>query len=104
MEYYIPCATLGIGLSRSSLLLPHQVRPFLWPLYMRACLPKYSLLPAICPYTCFARPPTHLLACLQGTTLLKYGRHGAPKIHYFRLSTDDTELQWESKVRPSFHT
>ena len=50
-----------------------------------------------------ARPPTHLLACLQGTTLLKYGRHGAPKIHYFRLSTDDTELQWESKVRPFTH-
>lgn len=35
----------------------------------------------------------------QGTKLQKYGRHGNPKTHYFRLSSDDTEVQWESKVR-----
>lgn len=44
---------------------------------------------------------TTLLCCCcvrwQGTTLLKYGRHGAPKYHHFRLSADDAELQWESK-------
>ncbi len=33
----------------------------------------------------------------QGTTLEKYGRHGSPKVHFFRLSSDDLELQWESK-------
>ena len=35
---------------------------------------------------------------LKGTNLLKYGRHGQPKSHYFRLSSDDSELQWDSKV------
>ncbi len=46
-----------------------------------------------------AQPPTHpcALGPPQGTTLQKYGRHGAPKFHYFRLGQDDTELQWESK-------
>ena len=29
--------------------------------------------------------------------LQKYGRHGTPKYHYFRLSSNDDELQWESK-------
>ncbi len=29
--------------------------------------------------------------------LLKYGRIGSPKYHHFRLSSDDSELQWESK-------
>lgn len=29
--------------------------------------------------------------------LQKYGRHGIPKYHYFRLAAEDTELQWESK-------
>ena len=43
-----------------------------------------------------------LLPPPQGTLLLKYGRHGQPKSHYFRLSSDDTELQWESKVWRSF--
>eukprot|EP00983_Pelagomonas_calceolata_P131889 1161819-Pelagomonas_calceolata.AAC.8 len=29
--------------------------------------------------------------------LQKYGRHGNPKYHYFRLGAEDTQLQWESK-------
>ncbi len=29
--------------------------------------------------------------------LQKYGRHGNPKYHHFRLGSDDVELQWESK-------
>jgi hypothetical protein len=29
--------------------------------------------------------------------LQKYGRHGNPKYHFFRLGAEDTELQWESK-------
>jgi hypothetical protein len=33
----------------------------------------------------------------QGGQLYKYGRHGKPKYHYFRLAEEDTELQWESK-------
>ncbi len=32
----------------------------------------------------------------QGSKLRKYGRRGKPKDHYFRLSPDDRELQWES--------
>ncbi|GAX81426.1 hypothetical protein CEUSTIGMA_g8856.t1 [Chlamydomonas eustigma] len=40
-----------------------------------------------------------LTALRKGTMLLKYGRHGNPKSHFFRLSSDDTEVQWESKGR-----
>ena len=43
-----------------------------------------------------------LTACMapflpQGTSLLKYGRAGAPKVHHFNLSPDDEELLWDSK-------
>jgi hypothetical protein len=33
---------------------------------------------------------------LQGSTLQKYGRRGGPKWHHFRLSGDDSNLQWKS--------
>ncbi|GFH25126.1 BRX domain-containing protein, partial [Haematococcus lacustris] len=36
-------------------------------------------------------------ASIMGTMLQKYGRHGNPKYHYFRVAADDNELQWDSK-------
>ena len=32
----------------------------------------------------------------QGEDLLKHGRHGRPKMHYFRLIDNDTRLSWRS--------
>lgn len=41
------------------------------------------------------RPAEELLTALRkGSTLRKYGRRGAPKFHHFRLSDDETALQW----------
>ena len=34
--------------------------------------------------------------CLQGTDLLKHGRLGKPKMHFFRLADADTHLMWRS--------
>lgn len=46
-----------------------------------------------------------VFSLFQGTMLQKYGRHGNPKYHYFRLAADDRELQWESKnVSMPMHT
>lgn len=43
------------------------------------------------------RPAEEVLTALRkGSMLQKYGRRGTPKYHLFRLSQDDTELQWES--------
>lgn len=39
--------------------------------------------------------PTPLLP-LQGSLLLKHGRQGKPKVHYFRLAASDTILKWKS--------
>ena len=33
---------------------------------------------------------------LQGALLLKHGRHGKPKVHYFRVTACDTLLRWRS--------
>ena len=33
---------------------------------------------------------------IQGTDLMKHGRHGKPKVHYFRLAENDTHLTWRS--------
>jgi len=33
---------------------------------------------------------------VQGTDLMKHGRHGKPKVHYFRLAESDTHLTWRS--------
>ena len=33
---------------------------------------------------------------MQGADLMKHGRHGKPKVHYFRLSHNDTMLSWKS--------
>ncbi|MEW5304415.1 MAG: hypothetical protein WDW36_007026 [Sanguina aurantia] len=44
------------------------------------------------------KPYEEVLTFLRkGTLLQKYGRQGTPKYHHFRLSSDDSELQWESK-------
>lgn len=32
----------------------------------------------------------------QGADLLKHGRHGKPKVHYFRLDQNDSRLTWTS--------
>jgi hypothetical protein len=32
----------------------------------------------------------------QGALLLKHGRHGKPKVHFFRVSACDTLLKWRS--------
>ena len=32
----------------------------------------------------------------QGALLLKHGRHGRPKVHYFRVCSCDTLLRWRS--------
>lgn len=43
------------------------------------------------------RPLEEMLTALRkGSTLRKFGRRGGPKFHHFRLSDDDTELQWAS--------
>ena len=36
------------------------------------------------------------MAWMQGTDLMKHGRHGKPKVHYFRLAESDTHLTWRS--------
>ena len=33
---------------------------------------------------------------MQGTDLLKHGRLGKPKMHFFRLAEADTQLMWRS--------
>ena len=33
---------------------------------------------------------------MQGEDLLKHGRHGKPKMHYFRLVDQDARLSWRS--------
>lgn len=35
-------------------------------------------------------------AAPQGSWLLKYGRYGKPKLHYFRLINHDSQLAWRS--------
>ncbi len=35
-------------------------------------------------------------SALQGALLLKHGRHGKPKVHYFRVTACDTLLRWRS--------
>ncbi|KAK9794046.1 hypothetical protein WJX73_005382 [Symbiochloris irregularis] len=37
-----------------------------------------------------------LTALRKGEDLLKHGRHGRPKMHYFRLIDNDTRLSWRS--------
>lgn len=37
-----------------------------------------------------------LTALRKGALLLKHGRHGKPKVHFFRLSACDTLLRWRS--------
>lgn len=39
---------------------------------------------------------TDLYLMVQGTDLMKHGRHGKPKVHYFRLAENDTHLTWRS--------
>ena len=50
-------------------------------------------------------PTCHYIECpdkvshlygAQGTDLMKHGRHGKPKVHYFRLAENDTHLTWRS--------
>lgn len=41
--------------------------------------------------------PVLVTRALQGSILEKYGRHGKPKFHHFKLGADDSELQWVSK-------
>eukprot|EP00798_Chlamydomonas_sp_ICE-L_P032379 gene32379-2571_t len=44
------------------------------------------------------KPYEEILTFLRkGSKLEKYGRHGSPKMHYFRLSDNVAELQWDSK-------
>ncbi len=38
----------------------------------------------------------NLLECVQGTDLLKHGRLGKPKMHFFRLAEGDSVLTWRS--------
>ena len=45
---------------------------------------------------CCGMMPNQSMACLQGTDLMKHGRHGKPKVHYFRLAENDTHLTWRS--------
>ncbi|KAK9818108.1 hypothetical protein WJX72_007263 [[Myrmecia] bisecta] len=46
------------------------------------------------------RPLEELLTALRkGTDLMKHGRHGKPKVHYFRLSDNDTQLSWRSAAK-----
>jgi hypothetical protein len=33
---------------------------------------------------------------MQGALLLKHGRHGKPKVHFFRVTSCDTLLRWRS--------
>lgn len=47
----------------------------------RWCNPTYPSWPSLAP---------------QGTLLLKHGRHGKPKVHYFRVTACDTLLRWRS--------
>ncbi|KAL3134847.1 hypothetical protein ABBQ32_007815 [Trebouxia sp. C0010 RCD-2024] len=43
------------------------------------------------------RPLEEFLTALRkGTDLMKHGRHGKPKVHYFRLAESDTHLTWRS--------
>ncbi|DBB18715.1 TPA: hypothetical protein ACH3X3_000321 [Trebouxia sp. C0006] len=43
------------------------------------------------------RPLEEFLTALRkGTDLMKHGRHGKPKVHYFRLAENDTHLTWRS--------
>eukprot|EP00887_Chlorella_sp_A99_P006935 scaffold2.g6935.t1 len=43
------------------------------------------------------RPLYEVLTALRkGGLLLKHGRHGKPKVHYFRLAGGDTMLRWKS--------
>ena len=55
----------------------------------------------------FASPPYHgngeghsdeelLTALRKGAFLLKHGRQGKPKAHFFRLAASDSELRWRS--------
>ena len=34
--------------------------------------------------------------CLQGADLLKHGRQGRPKMHFFRVAEQDSVLTWRS--------
>lgn len=36
------------------------------------------------------------MACGQGADLLKHGRAGRPKVHFFRLADADGQLAWRS--------
>ncbi|CAD7698884.1 unnamed protein product, partial [Ostreobium quekettii] len=36
-------------------------------------------------------------AVVKGTSLMKFGRYGAPKLHFFRLAADRHYLEWESR-------
>lgn len=41
------------------------------------------------------QPPRHRTGA-QGAWLLKHGRYGRPKLHFFRLVGHDTQLAWRS--------
>ena len=45
---------------------------------------------------CMVHSPQKPGLLLQGADLMKHGRHGKPKVHYFRLSHNDTMLSWKS--------
>lgn len=85
--------------------LPSQKELPAWP--MRASLLQSigvsNLITALCHmeschcmhlYSCHAIFIPH--ACMQGTDLLKHGRLGKPKMHFFRLAEADTQLMWRS--------
>ena len=86
-----------------------------------ACLPRKNCQPGPCEPHCFSLSEYPILsqqstgmeschcmhlyschaifiphACMQGTDLLKHGRLGKPKMHFFRLAEADTQLMWRS--------
>ena len=61
-----------------------------------ACLQaQFQLMEAPYHSLTFSFPHSHL-SIVQGEDLLKHGRHGKPKMHYFRLVEGDARLSWRS--------
>ena len=56
---------------------------------------QVALRPPLQPAACQFRN-LYILHLPQGEDLLKHGRHGKPKMHYFRLVDGDARLSWRS--------
>lgn len=59
---------------------------------LRSHNPPHMALACVCSWK--ITPP--LVFCAQGAWLLKHGRYGKPKLHYFRLINHDSQLAWRS--------